>query len=383
MIPVLKQSVGIDMSMDKFDVCFSVIDNQQNVTIKSTRKFANKNQGFKEFDLWVKKLERKDIPLVYVVEATGVYYEQLAWHLFEQDASISVILPTKARKYLESLGLKSKNDKIDAKGLSRLAAEQSLEKWKPLSSDFYKLRALTREIESIHQMKTSLNNQVHALYHSRVQSKSSIRRIKTHISLLDKQLVSIEKEIKKVVNQNHEIKTKIDKIIKVKGLGLMSVVTILAECDGFALMKNQKQLVSYAGYDIVQNQSGKKTGKTRISKKGNSHIRRILHMPAFSVVKYKEPHFVALYERLIAKGKTKMQAYVAIQKKLLVLVYTLWKNDQEYIRTERNTIPKKEESPILITEHGNKIALENPRATQDKLQYNEMPEVLFSLGQRY
>lgn len=280
MSKIFKQCIGADMSKDKFDTCFSIINEQQKVSVKATRKFTNNQAGFRELDAWIKKRASQEIPLVFVVEATGVYYEQLAWHLFEQGAYVSVVLPNKAKKYFESLGLKSKNDKIDAKGLARMGAEQALGGWQPLSSDFYKLRTLTREMESIHQTKTVLNNQRHALQHARIQSKSSIRRIEQHIALLHKQLATIEKEIEKLVNENAELEQKINKILKVKGLGLISLVTVLAESNGFALMNNQKQLVSYAGYDVVENQSGKRKGKTRISKKGNSHIRRILHMPA-------------------------------------------------------------------------------------------------------
>ncbi len=384
---ILKQAVGIDMSKDKFDVCFSVIDNQQKVTIKSTRKFGNNKAGFKEFDFWIGKHAQKPVPLVYVVEATGIYYENLAWHLFEQEAFLSVILPNKAKKYLESLGLKSKNDKIDAKGLSRMCAEQALEKWQPLSSDFYKLRTLTREIEGIHQVKTALNNQLHALEHARILGKSSIKRLGQHIALLDKQLLSIEKEIEKAVGQNPEIKAKVDKIVKIKGLGLISTITVLAECNGFALIKNQKQLVSYAGYDVVENQSGKRMGKTRISKKGNSHIRRILHMPAFNVVRYDQKPFKSFHDRLLGNGKTKMQAYVAVQKKLLVLIYTLWKKDEEYVGNEtKGTSGNDEPKPLfsLGSEGDIKIiAPEGSRATQDELPYNESPEALFSLKQSY
>jgi transposase len=45
---------------------------------------------------------------------------------------------------------------------------------------------------------------------------------------------------------------------------------------------NQRNLVSYAGYDLVENQSGTRSGKTRISKQGNHRIRRVLHLPAFN-----------------------------------------------------------------------------------------------------
>ncbi len=384
---ILKQAVGIDMAKDKFDVCFSVIDSQQKVTIKATKKFGNNKAGFKEFDSWIGKHAQKPVPLVYVVEATGIYYENLAWHLFEQEAFLSVILPNKAKKYMESLGLKSKNDKIDAKGLSRMCAEQALEKWQPLSSDFYKLRTLTREIEGIHQVKTALNNQLHALEYARILGKSSIKRLGQHIALLDKQLLSIEKEIEKAVGQNPEIKAKVDKIVKIKGLGLISTITVLAECNGFALIKNQKQLVSYAGYDVVENQSGKRTGKTRISKKGNSHIRRILHMPAFNVVRYDQKPFKSFHDRLLDNGKTKMQAYVAVQKKLLVLIYTLWKKDEEYLGNEtKGTSGNDELKPLFsLGSEGDikRIASIKTEATQDELPCNESLEALFSLKQIY
>ena len=333
--------------------------------------------------------------MVFVLEATGVYYEQLAWHLFEQQAQLSVVLPSQAKHYFKSVGLKSKNDKIDAKGLARMGAEQALDGWQPLSADFYTLRTLTRETERLHQGKTVLNNQRHALQHARIQSNSSLKRIEQHIRLIDKQLLAIEKEIVEVVNQNPELKQKIDHIIEVKGLGLMSIVTVLSECNGFALINNQKQLISYAGYDIVERQSGTYQGKTRISKKGNSHIRRILHMPAFNVVKY-EPGFTAFYNRLISKGKTKMQAYVAVQKKLLVLIYTLWEKNEPFkseqaVQAPAVTTPSSNEElklllPVVFRENrkgrtdSKKVALTS-RATQDELPCNVSLEALLPVEQ--
>ena len=71
-------------------------------------------------------------------------------------------------------------------------------------------------------------------------------------------------------------------------------------------------------------------GKTKISKKGNSRIRRILHMPSFSVVKYGELQFVNLNQRVFERTKIKMKGYVAVQRKLLILIYTLWRKDEIY-----------------------------------------------------
>ena len=80
----------------------------------------------------------------------------------------------------------------------------------------------------------------------------------------------------------------------------------------------------------MENQSGNNIGKTRISKKGNGHIRRCLHMPAFSVVRYQQSPFVQLFNRTLQRHGIKMKSYVAVQKKLLVLIYVMWKKKEAY-----------------------------------------------------
>ena len=121
-----------------------------------------------------------------------------------------------------------------------------------------------------------------------------------------------------------------DQITKIKGVGEQTVAVIISETYGFELFKNAKQLISYAGYDVVENQSGNRVGKTKISKKGNSRIRRAMFMPAFGVVKAKQTSFYNLYCRTFDKHKIKMKSYVAVQKKLLTTIYALWRKDEEF-----------------------------------------------------
>jgi transposase len=327
---ITKQSVGIDMGKDKFDACFCVLNDQQRIIVKSSRKFANSKSGFAEFDAWVKKLQSEPVQTWFVVEATGVYHENLAWHLHQQGRDLSVVLPNLAKKYLQSLGYKSKNDKIDAKGLAHMGAERQLKPWQPLSKQLYLLRKLTREREQLCAAQTSFSNMLHAEGHTMMEGKSTVKRLKKAKDFFDKQMQDIEQELANLVDQDPVLKERLEHVTSIKGVGFITAVTIIAETNGFELFANQRQLVSYAGYDVVENQSGKRQGKTRISKKGNAHIRRALHMPAFQTVKYKLPVFIDLYNRLIEKGKKKMQAYVALQKKLLVLIYTLWKKKENY-----------------------------------------------------
>ncbi len=129
----LKYGIGIDVSKEKFDVCLSLIDTAQKVTVTSSSSFANNLKGFTAFHSWCAAKQQQPLPTVYLMEATGIYHEQLAWFLFEQQCNVVVMLPNKARKYKESLGLKSKTDSMDAKGLSRMACEQCLTRWQPAS----------------------------------------------------------------------------------------------------------------------------------------------------------------------------------------------------------------------------------------------------------
>jgi transposase len=327
----LKYSVGLDIASKKIDICMSVIDSNQRVVVVSSKSFLNTLKGFKDMDDWiVKNHKNKEVPLVLCMEATGVYHENCALYFSERKYNTSIILPNKAKHYLISLGLKSKNDSIDARGLSKMGAEQCLDLWKPMGKFFYELRQYTRQNQNLQEQKTVFNNQLHALEHSMFESKKMIEQQKDTIKLFDKQLKELTKLIKDLINSDEVIKQKVSNICKIKGIGILTAATILAETNGFELFKNYKQLVSYAGFDVVERESGTITGKTKISKKGNGHIRRALFMPAFVAVQHNEKPAVDLYNRTIEKHGIKMKSYVAVQKKLLVLIYHIWKKNEEY-----------------------------------------------------
>ena len=326
----LKYGLGIDMAMKKFDACISIIDKQQHVMIRAQCSFNNNKKGFETFILWVTKNTKLAIPAVYLMEATGIYYEQLAWFLHNKNCSVSVVLPNKAKKYKEALGLKSKNDRIDAKGLAQMACEQNNTTWKPLTGNIYLLRLITRQIQSVSGQATVLKNQLHALQHGMYRDKAIEKMYARQLDILQKNKKSLQLRVEQIVEKDEILKKKFKNIGKIKGLGLQNLAVIVAETNGFTAFENIAQLVSYAGYDVVENQSGKRSGKTKISKKGNSHIRRCLHFPAFNMIKYEVAPFKNLYERVYERNKIKMKAYTAVQKKLLEFIYILWKKDEAF-----------------------------------------------------
>lgn len=328
---IIKQNIGNDISKKDFKICFQQKMSDQRVRIKGYRTFKNTLKGFETFVNWVELKRVDDIPVSLIIEATGVYYEQLVHYLHDHtDYRISVVLPNQSKAYAKSLNLKTKTDKVDAKMLGQLGIERDLEIWQPASKNMMLLKQLTRERIRLLDDKTANLNRLHALKHSYEPNSSTVERLNSLISSLKANIKIVEKEIRATIQTDEILVEKIKNICSVKGLGLISVATIIAETNGFQQFTSRAQVVCYSGYDVVQKQSGTSiNGKTRISKKGNKYIRRAMHFPALVVVKY-EPKFKQFYDRIFDRSLIKMKAYTAVQRKLLLLIYALYKNDTVY-----------------------------------------------------
>lgn len=338
----LKLSSGIDVSKADFYVNLVILLADQSIKTVKSRKFTNNQKGISDYIYWCQQAAKKyNLEVHHVMEATGVYHELLALKLFKSQEKVSVILPNKAKKYIQSLGVKTKNDKADAKALSIMGAQQKLDLWQPMGDFFYKLRAMTRMYQSHQEGITALKNQIEALSNCMYKQTDLIKDLNTLINRYEKLKDKLIKHIEKHFDSNEEVKEKVAGICEIKGVSMLTVAVLLAETNGFELFENSRQLVSYSGFDVVENQSGKHSGRTKISKKGNSRIRRALYMPGLNVVKYDE-RFREFFERIMSNKKDKkMIGYVAVQKKLLVIIYSLWKNnsayDSNYLQQQGNT----------------------------------------------
>lgn len=327
---LIKQCVGIDCAKDELVVCFGCLTNQWQTVYKANSVFGNTDSGFKKLLKWSEKLAEKDVPLCFVVEATGVYHEKAVYYLFDAGKQVNVVLPNKARHFAQTMKVRTVNDKECAKMLAVMGLEKQLDAWQKPDVVHAHLKQLTRERERLLDDKTMVNNQLHAEEHAVFPVKNSINRMKKRIRLLEKQAEEIEHEIITIIESHPVLHEKIKKICTIKGVGFITAITVVAETNGFNLIRNSKQLVSYAGYDVVEKQSGTSVhGKSRISGKGNKHIRKAMHFPALTSVMH-DAHHKALYTRLESKHGIKMKAYTAVQRKLLVLIYALWKKDECY-----------------------------------------------------
>ncbi len=326
----LKYGVGIDIGSEEFYVCMSVIDQSQQIKIKATTKFKNTSKGFEEFYKWVNNHQKEALPVQYLMEATGIYYEQLGLFLSQKGCYLTVILPQKAKYYIKALGIKTKTDSVDAQALATMVCQQHLPAWKPIGEEIYKLRQLTRQNIYLQELRSQLRNQLLATELSMFVCKEVKKHLEKLIKEVEKQVDDCYVLIQKSIESNPEWERKVAQVCAIKGVGLLTVANLISETNEFEMFENQRQLVSYAGYDVVQNQSGKRAGKTRISKRGNNRIRRALHMSALQVVKYDQKPFSDLYNRVFERTKIKMKGYTAVQRKLLTIVYSLWKKDEKY-----------------------------------------------------
>jgi len=345
-VKVIKQNVGVDISKDDFKVCFYRLDQNGRKSIKGTRTFNNTLAGFMAFLKWIESKRIESLSVRITIEATGVYYENLSYFLNDNGYRVSVVLPNKSKEYAKSLNLKTKTDKEDAKMLGQMGIERDLLKWEPVSAKMRILKQLTRDRVSILEEKTRIGNKIHALNHSFEPNKGAIKRMNQRLKLLKKQLTEVEKEIEQAIKTDELLNEKVTNICKVKGLGLVTVATVIAETNGFLLFTSRAQLVSYAGYDVVEKDSGTSVkGKPRISKKGNTHIRRVLHFPAITLVKH-EPQFKQLFDRILERSAIKMKGYVAVQRKALILIYTLFKKNVAYNPDYQNEKKETEKDSI-------------------------------------
>ena len=329
---VVRQCVSFDVDSKELKAYFLVLfEGSLSPKTKSSGTFKNTLAGYKKALQWSKKFKVSDLPVHLVMEATGVYYENAAYFFNDQeDYIVHVVLGNVSNAYFKSLNLKSKTDEIDSKALAQLGLERDLEVWTPISPQMHTIKKLVRERLRLVKEKTMISNQLHAEKASYNSNIDIIKRYKVRIAFVGKQIKEVEKELKKIVKSDAKLSEKVERICEVRGLGFITAIGVIAEYNGFILFQNRSQVVSYAGYDVVKKESGTSIrGKRKISKRGNSKVRKIMYMAAMSSAVHEE-HNRNYYNRIVDKTGIKMKGNVAIQRKLLLLIYALFKSGERY-----------------------------------------------------
>ena len=327
---VIKQVLGIDVAQKELVTCLGRVYEDLELELYGRKTFANTAKGFESLVQWVKKLTQDGIVVRYVMEATGVYHESLAYFLKNQGKEVSIVLPNKISNYARSLTIKTVTDKTASEAIAQFGLERNLDSWEKPSPILKKIKQLTRERDQIIEERTMVKNQLHAEQAEAEPNKTSISRITKRIAFLNKQEKEVSVEIAGLVKSDEKISAAVKLLCSLPGVGLLTASIVLAETNGFDLIRNKRQLTSYAGLDVKEKQSGTSVkGKPKISKKGNRFLRKALHLPALCAIRHDE-RFKAIFVRLVGKHGIKMKAAVAVQRKLLEMMYTVFKTNKAY-----------------------------------------------------
>ena len=327
---VVRQVLGIDVAQKELVVCIGRMHDDLTSELFSHKTFANTAKGFLALQLWVKKMADPAIAVRYVMEATGVYHEKFAYFLKDQGYDVSIVLPNKISNYARTLAIKTVTDRTASGAIAQFGLERALENWEKPLPLYKRMRQLTRERDQVIGEKTMVKNQLHAEMTEAEPNKSSVTRINKRIEMLNRQEKEIKTEITELIKTDGQVLAMATLLCSITGIGMLTVAIVLGETNGFELIRNKRQLASFAGLDVKEKQSGTSVkGKPCISKKGNRYLRKAMHLPALSAIRH-DGRFKAVFVRLVSKSGIKMKAAVAVQRKLLEMMYTVFKTNKQY-----------------------------------------------------
>jgi transposase len=347
----LKQCLGIDVSKLSLSLSLGILNQELVKKFEKHIDVKNDLSGFKTILKWLKTVVDINVDFLIILEATGFYHQGIAHYLYEQGYAVSVMQSGRVKRYAQSLDQRSKTDALDSKILSMLGLERNIRLWYPPSETLNELKLLSRERSTLLKDKNVEWNRQEAKKSSSYNNAKADKRFKARRKLLDSQIIAIEEDMRKLVSENTVLKSKIEFLESIPGVSFITAATVVGETLGFESITNAKQLTKFAGYDVVFRDSGNFSGKTRISKKGNSHIRAVLHMPSMTCIRC-NPTLKQFYLRLKPKKVKPLIALIAVQRKLLILMYMVWKNEEKY---DENYEQKKQQKLKTPAAQDNKL----------------------------
>lgn len=314
--------VGVDMAKNKFD--FRLQDQSNHL--------PNTARGHIRF---IKLLSRYEHVHV-VMEATGNYHLWLVERLASAGITFSVINPLQLKRYGQMKLRRIKTDASDALLLQQYGYEQKPAPSTPEPAVQQQLKQINTHIDQLIKQRTALKNLMHSnsyLPHSTRVCEQELRKM---IRQIDRSIKRLESEQMALVERSYA-ETK-ELVTSISGLGQRTACALLAYVGDLSTFANHKQLSAYMGLNPVPMESGTMQARSHISKQGNAKLRTLFYLCALSAKRYNKD-CKKLYERLLAKGKQKKVALIAVANKLIRQVFAVVKSgvvfDNDYVEKMR------------------------------------------------
>lgn len=311
--------IGIDVSKASFDVAILLSDKK----IK-TKKFSNNTSGFTLLSNWLQACNITAENSHFCMEATGIYYESLADFLYQNKFIVSVVNPARIKGFGMSELSRTKTDRADAKLIARFCKAINPLAWQSVKPEYKELQQLVRRLEDLKNLLQVEKNHLEAAISDNVK-----KSIKIIMESLNKQIVEITIVINDKINQNPELQKKQELLETIPGIGEATIMQILSFIN-IENFNNVKQLDAFIGLNPKQRQSGTSVNyKSKISKIGNSNLRKTFYFPAI-VAKQHNPIIKVFCDRLSITGKPKMVIICAAMRKLVHVVYGVLKSGKAF-----------------------------------------------------
>lgn len=300
--------VGIDIG--KFELVLNIHGTKQVFTYENNLDGLNKLYS---------ELQKELKDSLVVLEVTGGYERLATNYLQEQNIAVHRANGRQIKSFIRSYGIIGKTDKIDAIAISLYASERHK------TLDLYQ--------KNTHELLRELNERRDDLVKIRVQEKNRAQaptNIRFHqsfaaiLEVLNVQISAIEKQIAEIIAGDSQLKTKLKVLKTIPGIGDVTASSILAYMPEIGNL-NQKQAASLAGVAPHPQQSGKKEKRGRTIG-GRRQMRPILFISAMSASRTKTK-IGDFYKNLLANGKSKMCALVAVMRKIIVIANAKIKED--------------------------------------------------------
>jgi transposase len=291
---------GIDISKDVFDVVDSCENHFQ---------FKNDLSGFKKFG---KMLDENSHS---VMEVTSCYYQELATWLYFRSFKVSVVNPLSVKRFIQMRLKTSKTDKLDAQMIRLYAESEQSEPWVPPSKLIIEASELQKLIEMLVKQRVALKNKLHGLNAKGITRSPVVTSARRQIRNLSNEITELEQKLEELIKEYQP--NLLTRICSIPGIGKRTAIYLIVLTQGFEKFDTSRQLISYFGLNPIIRESGSSIrGKSRISKTGNNHVRNLLFMCAFTACEHNKS-CREIYQRIIAKGKSKKLALIAVANKLL------------------------------------------------------------------
>ena len=300
--------VGIDIAAKSFEmVCREQGKNAKPVSFAQTAEGHTKA---------IKSLMALQ-PCCIVMEATGIYYLDLAVALANAGLPVSVINPKSYHHFAQLKLAGSKTDGIDSALLAEYGERMSPQLWTPPDLTRLALRDLARQINRLTGARTQAKNRLHALQAKGMTLPLLIEDEQEGIALLERRIERLQQAALELLAESEELSSQLKALCAAKGIATASAIALLGELCVLPAHLKAPQVSRYAGLDVRLSQSGTSVNRpARLSKAGNAYLRAALYMPAMCAVRH-DPRAKAFYDSLVVRGKKKIQALCAVMRKYL------------------------------------------------------------------